>query len=297
MQDRPSEAFAAASGTEKTAGECVHRVTLHGFTAEIRAPLGVLYAISRMLSGYDPGPSNAEPHLRVEVCDQPNKAGSYFVRTPTTTYADWADPEQAAIRVEWLFITEAVKWWSRFIHVHAGIVATGAQSALLIGRSGSGKSTTTVALAMEGLDVYSDDVSIVERGTRRPWSVPRPIKLDPTSIRMLGERGLRVPDGHQFGESVDRLVLPGLPPSDVPGPALTAAFFFAPDRAAGATVRPITGAEAIMRLSSQSTSELVTTEGPTSGAIEIVDSLRCYELVAGDLGSTVRAVRGALGEV
>jgi hypothetical protein len=201
----------------------------------------------------------------------------------------------AAIRVEWLIVSEALKHWTHAVHVHAGVVASPDQSMLLIGRSGSGKSTTTTALALAGLDLYTDDCALIDRGSLRPLSVPRPIKLDRRSRVMLGRRGLAIPSRKRLHESIDRAVLPGLPPVETPGPRLTTAIFFADRRSDRACLRPVSSAEGIMRLIQQSATERFDGAGLSDGAVALVNAVRCYELVAGDLEETVRVILCHLG--
>jgi energy-coupling factor transporter ATP-binding protein EcfA2 len=194
-------------------------------------------------------------------------------------------------------VSEALKRWSRFVHVHAALVATPNRSALLVGRSGSGKSTTSVALALAGLEVYTDDLALLDRATLRPLSLPRPVKLDHRARRLLQKRGLVLPCRASIGESIDRTALPGLPPMNVPGPPLAAAIFFVGNRRDRAEVRPLTGAEAVMRLVRNSASERIDSAGPSEGAVALVNAVRCYELIPGDLDSTVNAVLDLLQAV
>ena len=49
-----------------------------------------------------------------------------------------------------------------------------------------------------------------------------------------------------------------------------------------------------MRLIMQSTSESFDASGPSDGAVALVNSVQCYELVAGDLDSTVRTIEQLL---
>jgi hypothetical protein len=193
-----------------------------------------------------------------------------------------------------MVVSEALKRLPAHIHVHAAVVATEQRSALLIGRSGSGKSTTSVALALAGLRLFTDDVALIERETLRPVVVPRPVKLDMRSRRMLRPRGLRIPRGAWLGESIDRRVIPGLPPVEEPGPPLAAVVFFAEQRGAEASLRPITNAEAVMRLILQSGSERFDHRGPSDGALDLVNAVPCYELTAGPLDATIALVRALL---
>jgi hypothetical protein len=57
------------------------------------------------------------------------------------------------------------QWWSAaggVRIVHAGCVGTEAGAALLVGRGGSGKSSTAVLAALAGLDYVSDDYCLLE---------------------------------------------------------------------------------------------------------------------------------------
>jgi hypothetical protein len=271
------------------------RVALHGVTAEVLAPRALSHTLSIVLGAYPQAAPDAEPDIRVTVERGEGEPPTWVISDGNRTFPESPRRGLAAIRVEWLIVSEALKLWAHAIHVHAGLVATADQSVLLIGRSGSGKSTTTMALALEGLDLYTDDVALIDRSTLRPLSVPRPIKLDRRSRAMLRERGLVIPPGRRLNESIDRTLLPGLPRIESLGPRLTTAYFFADKRADQASLRPLSSAEAVMRLIQQSASERFEDGVPADGAVALVNAIRCYELVAGDLDATVRTILCSLG--
>jgi hypothetical protein len=67
------------------------------------------------------------------------------------------------------------KWWAPTVGLrllHAGCVGLADRSALLVGTGGSGKSTTSLLCALDGLDFLSDDICLV-----RPGSTPTAINL------------------------------------------------------------------------------------------------------------------------
>jgi hypothetical protein len=269
----------------------VHRISLHGVAAEISAPRSLNRTLSIVLGGYPAAHPASAPAIQIAV--KPGDSGRpvWQVVDGEHTYPESDKNGMPAIRAEWLFISTALKHWPDFVHVHAGLIATHDRSALLIGKSGSGKSTTTMALALNGLDVYTDDVALLDRASLRALCVPRPIKLDRRSRAMLRQRGLVIPPRRRLNESIDRLILPGLPNVEEPGPPLGSALFFSDSRAERPSLRPISGAEAVLRLIQQSASERFDESGPSEGALAIVNAVPCYELVSADLDSTVRLIQ------
>ena len=269
----------------------VHRVTLHGVTAEVVAPRSLNRTINIVLRGYPISGTDRSPDIRITVEQNEGARARWLVSDGSHTYPEMDKKGMPAIRAEWLLISQAIKLWPDFVHVHAGLIATQHASALLIGKSGSGKSTTTVALSLNGLDVYTDDVALIDRTSLQALCVPRPIKLDRQSRAMLRERGLEIPPHKRLNESIDRTILPGLPPIEEPGPRLASVLFFASNRADKPSLRPISGAEAILRLVQQSASERFDLQGASPGALAIVNSVPCYELISADLDSTVELIQ------
>jgi hypothetical protein len=292
---QPVDGTTQQTRRKSSATPVMRRVSLHGVTAEVTAPRALSSTLSIVLGAYPDGDPDATPDIRVTVERGDGEHPSWIVCEGDRRFPESVRRGMAAIRVEWLIVSEALKHWTNAVHVHAGLIATPDQSMLLIGRSGSGKSTTTMALALAGLKLYTDDVALIDRATLRPLSVPRPIKLDRRSRAMLRRRGLVIPPRKRLNESIDRTVLPGLPPVEAPGPRVTTAIFFADRRAEIASLRPISSAEGVMRLIQQSATERFDLGGPSDGAVAMVNAIRCYELVAGDLEATTRAILCHLG--
>lgn len=283
--------YSGSNGKTDRVDACfVQRITLHGFTAEVTAPRSLAPALAIALRLYPIAEPDIEPDIRIEVIRHGN---GWRVMMGEGIFPE-RRAREAARRVEWLIISQAVKRWTAFVHIHAALVATDTRSALLVGRSGSGKSTTSVALALAGLVLYSDDVALIDRVTLQPSCAPRPINLDQRSRHLLAPRGLVVPRGATLGESIDRSAIPGLPPLDAPGPPVTAAIFFADERGPRATLRLLSSAEAVMRLIMESGSERFDERGPSSGALALINAVSSFELVPADLDATVQAVLSVL---
>jgi hypothetical protein len=277
-----------------SASSVIRRITLHGQTAEVMGPRVLRRTANLQLSAYPDASPRGAADFAV-VAKRSNQRRTYW----TIAYGDRrrsAGPgvSQAALFTEWALVSEFLQRWTQFIHVHAGLIATPEQSTLLIGRSGSGKSTTTMALALEGFELYSDDVALVHRDSMQAFCVPRPIKLDPIARRMLRARGLSIPPRTWLGESIDRTVLPGLPNVGAPGPPVRTALFFADTRQPRPALRRLSSAEAVMRLILQSVSEQFGDSGPSASAINLVNSVDCFELTAGNLSDTVDLLIGFL---
>jgi hypothetical protein len=86
-------------------------------------------------------------------------------------------------RVAWSWLATG-----RHRHIfHAGAVASRAGGALLVGRGGSGKSTTAVACLVAGeLDYLSDDLSLVECWDEPTvFSLYATAKLEPQALELL----------------------------------------------------------------------------------------------------------------
>lgn len=270
------------------------RVSLHGVTADIVGPAILRRTADLVLAGYPDADPLTETDFEVRAIRVKGQPKTWQICCGDRVHPAGPGVGMGSLWIEWLLTSEYVRRWTNFVHVHAGVVSNGERSALLIGRSGSGKSTTSVAMALEGYVLYSDDVALVDPDTLRPLCVPRPVKLDPIARRSLRSRGLRLDKGTWIGESINRTCVPGLPDVDRPGPPIEFAIFFGDSRQSRAELRPITSAEAAMRLIMQSSSEKFDHSGPSDGAMTVVNGAKNFELTAGDLDATVRELRQLL---
>jgi len=281
--------------TDPVAAPYRRRLSLLGQVADLTAPAEPFAPLLDLaLAGYSDADASEATGFAIAI-EANRRAIGWDVAVGLTRYAERGAADVAARKAEWAFANGVVVRNERFVHVHAALLATPTRALLLVGPSGAGKSTTSVALAHAGLTLYSDDVAILERETRRPISFPRPIKLDERSRALLAPLGVTIPDDKRLRESVARTALPGWAAHGVPGPPLDVAIFLATARGESPRLRPMTGAEAMLRLGQQSLTERVHATGPTVGALPFVNALRCYELTAGDLAATVEAVLDLVG--
>jgi hypothetical protein len=268
-----------------------HRLALDGVTAEVaapRRPFGRPLAV--VLGGYPESPAPSPPDILVTI-SQSALPGRWDVAADTQRFPNsFVDIGLATQRAEWLVISEIVRRLPRLIHVHAAVLATPRQSLLLVGHSGSGKSTTSVALAQLGMALYTDDVALLEPTTLRPIYVPRPIKLDDRSRRLLKGMGLSIPRGARVLESVARTALPGLPPADAPGPPVRTVVFLGWPSNGRAGLRRLSSAEAAIRLIQESTSEQLDAATPSEGALAVIKAAACYELLSNGLPERLQAI-------
>lgn len=266
------------------------RVDFHGLTVAVETTSeSVARWLDLPFGAYPEAAPEREPDFGVAVGPS-GQPGRWDVVVGDRRYSGVAGAPMAARKAEWAMVVEALRRLPGLAHVHGGVVATAAQSALLIGGSGGGKSTTSVALALAGCALYTDDVALIQRETLRPVVVPRPIKLDGRSRRLLQRFGLAVPAGARIGKCVARTALPGLPPLDVPGPPLRTAFFLLPRSRSRTSVRLMTSAEAAMHFLYHSSTEKVIPGSLDGAAFAIVNAVDSYWLTPGPLAETVSTI-------
>jgi hypothetical protein len=173
--------------------------------------------------------------------------------------------------------------------VHASALYAGDSANLIVGRSGAGKTTLSLALARRGLAVGTDDVALVEPETLNIFAVPRCFHLDDQSVALLKA------DGFRFPPSWSRFSF--MVPSDLceqpMGPCRAQLLVFVSEQQAEEPViTPISQAEMAARLLSE------TGQGPLNdleivrGLCRLTSAVSCYSLIRGPLGQTADLVAG-----
>jgi hypothetical protein len=175
----------------------------------------------------------------------------------------------------------------RCMAVHASAICAGNSATLLVGRSGAGKTTLSLALARRGLAVATDDVALVEPETLNVFPIPRCFHLDDQSVTLLEADGLRFPQSwKRFSFMV---------PSDLgvraigPCRAQLLVFVSAPP-AEQPLITPISQAEMVARLLSE------TGQGPLEdpeivrGLCRLAGGVSCHSLIPGPLAETADAL-------
>jgi hypothetical protein len=175
----------------------------------------------------------------------------------------------------------------RCMAVHASAIYAGDSATLLVGRSGAGKTTLSLALARRGLAVATDDVALVEPETLNVFPIPRCFHLDSRSVALLEADGLRFPPSwKRFSFMV---------PSDLGVQAIRPCraqllIFLSGPRAEQPLFTAISQAEMVARLLSE------TGQGPLEdpeiirGLCLLAGGASCYSLIPGPLAQTADAL-------
>ena len=121
------------------------------------------------------------------IVQQPPLSMSLFSPQPPEAVYWIRDAGTLTLREHSSPLREILHWWQwqrgRQL-VHAGAVAVGEDGVLIAGVSGSGKSTSTLACLLEGLDYVGDDhVLLADEGEPTIYSVYNTAKLHPDHAR------------------------------------------------------------------------------------------------------------------
>jgi hypothetical protein len=175
--------------------------------------------------------------------------------------------------------------------IHGAVLESAGKASLLVGASGSGKSTTTWALLHHGFGYFSDELAPIDLKTLdvHPYPHALCLKDKPPHPYVLPEKSLST--SRSLHIPVDDL------PSEVgtrPAP-LMAIFFssYRPEVSAPA-VRPLSSAEAATRLFASTLNALAHAGDGLDAAIVIAQRTACFELFTAHLPATCALVKTAL---
>jgi hypothetical protein len=239
--------------------------------------------IARLYNGF-PGVSGLEPLVKA-VLEGDQIDGFRWLVGENAGIA--SDLPGALWSLEAALCQAIIQSQRRCMAVHASAIYAGDSALLLIGRSGAGKTTLSLALARRGLAVGTDDVALVEPETLNVFPVPRCFHLDGESVALLEA------DGFQFPPSWKRHSF--MIPSDLgfqairPGRAQLLVFMSEP-RGEHPQITPISQAEMVARLLSETGQGPIEDLAIVRGLCRLAGGASCYSIIPGPLAETADAL-------
>lgn len=236
------------------------------------------------------------PDLRYTV-GRPPGSGAFFIAREGHPSLIPSDEGEFLFLFEKDLTIELQKLRPELYFVHSAVLTFGGQALMLVGTSGSGKSTTTWALLQHGFGYLSDELGPLDPENMRVHPYPHALclKNEPPreyplpAVMLFTSRALYIPVEYLAAE---------VPQCSVP----LAAIFCVRHRpgAAAPEVRPMSRAEAGARLFASALNPLAHPGDGLDRAIEIAMRTPGFELITGNLPETCALVqatmKGLLGD-
>jgi hypothetical protein len=191
----------------------------------------------------------------------------------------------------------AARWWATAhsaAMVHAGAVAAEGRSVLLVGDSGAGKSTTTMACHGSDLEVLGDDFCFVEPPSTARSAVAhamyRLAKLDDRALDLLPHLRDRVVGTAWRGKKLIDLCAPAMSPRSI-----VAVCQVVHEPGASTRVEPLSRVQALRAVAPSTMFQQRMWERETWDVLAAtVRSVSCHRLVTGDLATVPDVLRSVL---
>lgn len=152
----------------------------------------------------------------------------------------------AARHAEWRMVREAVRAESEFIHWHGSALTKQGSTLLIPGKSGTGKSTLSLALAANGFQMLGDDIVFMDPVSGEIHPFHRAIRIHNDAIERLAAAGFPLDRDLHVGTFLEVEVLRSW--SHRAGPPLSHVFFVDWDVAGPVESIQISQAEAALEL-------------------------------------------------
>lgn len=228
-------------------------------------------------------------HATLSAADAGTGTGVQWARD-AAAYAPWEGGAPLRYLLRWLLAEHGMQL------VHGAVVGTDQGGVLLVGKGGSGKSTSSLACLDGGMRFVADDYFLLSSSPTDNTPVAYPLftvaKADDNAIGMLGEIAERA-----SGASRDWRGKYRLPVSDLIVDSLEIRAVVQPERAAQTGV-PVEGGarEALKEVVTSSLSQMPGASAATLAALRpVFDALPSYVLEVGpDLESIPAEITGLL---
>lgn len=228
------------------------------------------------------GPGAAPVRLRAAR----DGGGWRFVKSAWETHF-FDEPDRLLAQLEWQAMAQAQLQSSRWALFHGAALARGEAVVLLVGESGAGKTTLTLALTARGWLPLSDDVVVVDPGSLHLHAFPRCFHVHPSTAATLIDASLLEWLGGAGGTTADEVYArPTRWADHAPAPSsivVVERHPFGPSTSA-----PLPYAEAAYALAASAlANQLSQAERVRTAACLVAAAATCTRLHNGDLGGAV----------
>ncbi len=213
----------------------------------------------------------------------------YFLNDGDGHTREWNDDGALLYDLEKTLTIDLQRLRQDLLFIHSGVVARDGRGLLLVAASGTGKSTTTLALRALGFDYLSDELAPIDLNTGQVLPYPHALCLK----RIPPGQSGYPPGGLQTSRTFHlpaELLTGGRRPTAVP----IAALVFLERGAEGAACRPITAAEAGARLYSEVLNALAHPAHGLDAVLSVTARIPAFRVTMAGVSETAVAVAGTL---
>jgi Coenzyme PQQ synthesis protein D (PqqD) len=261
----------------------------------VRAVIGHLEVADT--TGLDNSVKSGTPGIdaTIHVCRHRDHYTVYRNKQPV---AHFDDASAIAPTVKSILLQEAIDHCDYLFYFHAGVLSNGDALVLLPGAQGAGKSTLTTGLMQAGLEYFSDEVALLNQGSKgiRPFPIALCSKKAAWgTLESLFEGFDKLPVHLRLDGKTVRYMPPPVNPHDPdydrPLPVRHIVFpSYSPD--ATTELKPLGRVAALERLMEECLAiKRTLTQEAVAWLAEWIEGIDCYELPNSSLQEAVAAVK------
>lgn len=207
--------------------------------------------------------------------------------------------EDALDYLEWRITTRILQNLKQFIQIHAAGVERGGKALLLVGPSGSGKSSLALCLLRRGWKCMSDEVVLLDAGCGSVLPFPRSFHADFSAMKIFHDLVAKQGDT-AFRDSSGKMRLdPSFALEDWVAEPSPPGWIVFPDYQPGHSgeIEPVGETEALSLMLSQAINLAEHGKRGLDALMELVRSLQCFRLTTGDLNVATSLLTGVTEQV
>jgi len=175
------------TGPSTRFGHDVVRRTVDGRGVAVAVPdEGDRHAVEAILSGF-PDASARDTAAHAPYALRREATGLWELWSGATRTHQTTTLEDALLALEWQLVTDMLARIDDRCHLHGAALAdpSGTVSVLVLGESGVGKTTLTLALMARGFRPFTDDVILLDPETLEPRTFERAFHVDQTTRALV----------------------------------------------------------------------------------------------------------------